>query len=216
MTVLVALTLVCVTVMTPATAPASLPFVVLAMVTVAASLSAIVFVATKLAAAPSEAAPDVTAVRVMITVSLPSTIRSSITGIEIVAVVAKAGIVMVPLKAVKSLPDVAVPATEYDNVTAVGRVADIVTVITPFTGPVSLPLVVLAMVTVGASLSAIVLVAVMFAAAPNATPGDPDVMLVKVMITVSLPSTTASSMTGMVMVAVVEPAGIVTVPLKAV
>ena len=95
-----------------------------------------------------------------------------------------------------------------------GRVADIVTVITPLAGPGSETLVVLAIVTVGASLSAIVFVAVMLAAAPKLTPGDPDEMLVSVIITVSLPSTTASSMTGIVILAVVEPAGMVTEPVS--
>ena len=42
-------------------------------------------------------------------ISVPSTSRSSITGTEIVALVLPARIVTVPLSAVKSLPEVAVP-----------------------------------------------------------------------------------------------------------
>ena len=87
-----------------------------------------------------------------------------------------------------------------------------VTVITPFTGPASAPSVVLAIVTVAESLSAIVIVAV--SVAPSV--GKPEVIEVSVTIAVSLPSTMASSMTGMLIVADVEPAGIVTVPLSAV
>ena len=106
---LVELASVCVTVITPATAPVSFPLVVLAIVTVAASLSAMVFVATF--APPIVAVPAVTPVSVTMTVSAPSTIRSLITGIVTVADVARAGIVTVPERAVKSVPDVAVPVT---------------------------------------------------------------------------------------------------------
>ena len=106
----VALTAVCVTVITPFDGPASAPSVVLAIVTVAESLSAMVLVATSVA--PSVARPELIDVRVTMTVSLPSTIASLMTGIEMVAVVEPARIVTVPLNAVKSKPDVAVPATE--------------------------------------------------------------------------------------------------------
>ena len=58
------------------------------------------------------AKPELIDVRVITTVSLPSTIKSLITGIEMVAVVEPAGIVTVPLRAVKSEPDVAVPLIE--------------------------------------------------------------------------------------------------------
>ena len=85
-------------------------------------------------------------------------------------------------------------------------------VITPLVGPVSDPFVVLAMVTVAESLSAIVLVAARVA--PNVA--RPEVMLVRVTITVSEPSTIASLITGIVMVAVVAPARTVTVPESAV
>ena len=74
------------------------------------------------------------------------------------------------------------------------------TVITPFTGPVSLPLVVLAIVTNGESLSKIVLVAE--SVVPKVA--RPDVMLLNVMMTVSLPSTAASLMIGILIVAVVK------------
>ena len=100
-----------VTVITPLAGPISEPLVVFANEIVAESLSPMVLVATRLAAAPREAAPDVTAVRVMTTVSLPSTIRSFSTGMLINAVVLPEAIVTVPESAVKSAPDVAVPAT---------------------------------------------------------------------------------------------------------
>ena len=82
---------------------------VVTIVIVPTSSSAMVFVAAS--GAPSVATPEVTAVKVIITVSPGSVIKSLITGIEIVAVVARAGIVTVPESAVKSVPEVAVPET---------------------------------------------------------------------------------------------------------
>ena len=93
-----ALTAVCVTVITPLTGPVSAPFVVLAIVTVAESLSAIVLVAVSVA--PRVARPEVMEVRVTMTVSGPSTIASLITGMVMVAVVAPARTVTVPDSAV--------------------------------------------------------------------------------------------------------------------
>ena len=49
--------------------------------------------------------------RVKITVSASSTSPSSVTTTSTVADCASAGIIAVPLKAVKSVPEVAVPAT---------------------------------------------------------------------------------------------------------
>ena len=69
-----------------------------AMVTVAESLSAIIFVAVSVA--PSVANPEVMLVRVAMTVSEPSTMASLTTGIVIVAVVAPARTVTVPESAV--------------------------------------------------------------------------------------------------------------------
>jgi len=208
--VFVALTAVCVTVITPFNGPASAPSVVLAIVTVAESLSAMVLVATSVA--PKVARPELTEVNVTMTVSLVSTIASLMTGIEMVAVVEPEGIVTVPLSAVKSEPDVAVPPTEYAMTVLVALTAVWVTVITPLTGPVSAPSVVLAIVTVAESLSAMVLVAT--SVAPSVA--RPELTDVRVTTTVSLPSTIASLITGIEIVAVVEPAGIVTVPLNAV
>lgn len=87
-----------------------------------------------------------------------------------------------------------------------------VTVITPFTGPASAPSVVLAIVTVAESLSVMLMLAVRVA--PSVA--KPEVMLISVRLTFSVGSTIASLMTGTVIVAVVEPAGMVTVPLRAV
>ena len=86
-----------------------------------------------------------------------------------------------------------------------------VSVITPLVAG-SAPFVVLAMVTVAESLSAIVLVAV--SVPPSVA--SPEVMLPSVTITVSGASTIASSVTGMLIVAVVAPAIMVTVPESAV
>ena len=69
-----------------------------------------------------------------------------------------------------------------------------------------MPLTSLAIETVGVSLSATVLVSV--SGAPNVA--RPKVMLLKVTSTVSGPSTMASSTTVSVMMAKVEPAGMVT------
>ena len=81
--------------------PGSDAFVVFAMLTVAESSSPIVLVATRLAGVPSKLAlPEVTPVRVTSTVSDPSTVVSSRTGIVIVAVVCEASTVTVPLNAV--------------------------------------------------------------------------------------------------------------------
>ena len=77
---------------------ASAPLVALAIDTVALSLSAMMLVARTVAL--NVMRPVVGAVRVMATVSLPSTKASLSTGIEMVAVVAPARIVTVPDKAV--------------------------------------------------------------------------------------------------------------------
>ena len=92
-----ALTAVCVTVITPLVA-GSAPSAVLAIVTVAESLSMMVFVAVSVA--PRVARPEVMEVNVTMTVSGPSTMASLITGTAIVAVVAPARIVTVPESAV--------------------------------------------------------------------------------------------------------------------
>ena len=94
----------------------------------------------------------------------------------------------------------------------VGLIADWVTVITPFTGPVSELPDVLAIETVARSLSAIVLVAT--SGLPNVA--RPDVMLERVTVTVSESSIVLSLITGMLIVAVLAPAKIVTVPESAV
>ena len=108
----VELSAVCVTVNTPLTGPASLPSVVPAMLTVAVSLSRMSIESSSLAVSIVICgSPLVIVFSVITTVSVASTIASSITGTEIVAVVAPAAIVTVPLSAVKSLPDAAVPVT---------------------------------------------------------------------------------------------------------
>ena len=97
MTVLVALTAVCVTVRTPFVA-GSAALVVLAIETVAAS--SLVIVLVEISVAPSVARPDVTLVSVTTTVSAGSTMASFSTEVGIVAVVAPARIVTVPDSAV--------------------------------------------------------------------------------------------------------------------
>ena len=94
---------------------------------------------------------------------------------------------------------------------AVVLALDCVTVITPLVAG-SAALVVLATETVAVSLSASVLVAT--SVAPSVA--NPEVTPVIVTITVSAPSTIASSIVGMLITAVVEPAGMVTVPERAV
>ena len=145
-----------VTVITPDAGPVSAPFVVLVRLTVAESLSTIVLVAATLPL--NVASPEVTLVRVINTVSAPSTIASSSVGIVIVAVVEPAGIVTVPESAVKSLPDAAVPPILYAATVLVALTAVCVTVITPETGPASVPFVVLARLSVALSLSVILIV----------------------------------------------------------
>lgn len=81
----------------------------LLIVNEAISLSRMVLVAARVA--PKVGKPEVIVVKVIVTVSAGSTTKSLITGMVIVAVVEPAGIVTVPLSAVKSEPDVAVPDT---------------------------------------------------------------------------------------------------------
>ena len=96
---LVALTAVCVTVITPAVGPVSDPLVVLAMFTFAESLSVMVLVA-ELGALMLVEMPEVTLFNVTMTVSAVSTMASSMTGIEIVPVDDPAGMVIDPANAV--------------------------------------------------------------------------------------------------------------------
>ena len=79
-----------------------------------------------------------------------------------------------------------------------------------FVGPVSEPFSVPATETVAPSLSVMFRLAVRLAGlASNVMSGSPLVMPVKVTVTVSVGSARASSITGIVIVAVVLPAGIV-------
>jgi len=92
------LTFVCVTVNTPLTGPVSFPSVVLAIDTVALSLSVMFAVAERFAGVPLNATlvlPLAIDVSVAITVSVGSTMLSSCVGIEIVAVIWPARIVTV-------------------------------------------------------------------------------------------------------------------------
>ena len=86
-----------------------------------------------------------------------------------------------------------------------------VTVNVALVGPVSEPFSVPATETVALSLSVMFRLAVRLAGlASNVMPALPLVMPVRVTVTVSVGSTTASLITGIVIVAVVLPAGIVT------
>ena len=86
-----------------------------------------------------------------------------------------------------------------------------VTVNVALTGPVSAPCVVPAIETVAPLLSVMFRLAVRLAGlAFNVMSGSPLVIAVRVTATVSVGSTTASLITGIVIVAVVLPAGIVT------
>ena len=76
----------------------SVPLMVFAIETVEASSSPIVFVAVS--AVPSVGDPAVTPVKVTITVSLPSTMKSSVTSTRMVPVSVFAGMVMEPERVV--------------------------------------------------------------------------------------------------------------------
>ena len=125
------------------------------MLTVAASSSVIVIVASSLAAfttIPESLA--VIAVSVIVRFSVASTMSSFRIETGIVAVVCPWRILTVPDSAVKSLPDVAEPVTVYETSVSVPLAADCVTVNKPFVGDAaSTPFVVAAMLTEGAGLS---------------------------------------------------------------
>ena len=207
----VELSAVCVTVNTPSTGPASLPSVVPAMLTVAASLSRMSIESSSF---PTSiviwGSPAVILFSVITTVSVASTIASSMTGTLIVAEVVPAVIVTVPLSAVKSLPDVGSPghgvghhrvgrtlgrlrdgeqAIDRTRFVAVGRAGD----------------------ADGGRIVVQDVDRVVIVGSVDRDLGSPLVIVFSVITTVSVASTIASSIIGTVIVADVLPAAIVTV-----
>ena len=107
----VALACVSETVNRPLTGPLSLPSRVVAIETVAVSLSVMFSVAEFAAPIAIWGAPLLIALNVTLTVSVGSTRLSSSTGTAIVADNWLAGMVTLPLNGVKSAPLLAVPPT---------------------------------------------------------------------------------------------------------
>ncbi len=111
MTVSVSLMLESVTVYWPLLVGSAAAGSLAAMVTSAASSSAMVTVAALVAPIETSASPAVTVFSVTVTVSLSSMSESSTTVRSIVAAVFPARIVTAPASGVKSSPDVASPVT---------------------------------------------------------------------------------------------------------